>query len=75
MRRRRHLRQQPGLDVLAGAEQVDGCDRRGLDGVLALDEEEPELLPPPALMQPADGTSYAASRGAGLAKPPAPAAV
>ena len=75
MRRRRHLGEQPRLDVLARAQQVDRLRRRGLDGVLALDEEEPELVAPAALVQLADGTSYAVSRGAGLAKPPAPTAV
>jgi hypothetical protein len=53
----RHLREQVRLDVVAGDEQLDGLDRRRrrrVDEVLALDEEEPELVAPAALVQLAD---------------------
>ena len=51
MRRRRDLGQQLRLDVLAGAQQVDRLGRRSLDRVLALDEEEAELVAPALLVQ------------------------
>ena len=70
---RRHLRQQTRVDVLTGDEQVDGIRGCRRDRVLALDEEQPELVAPPPLMQPADGASDALPRGAGPAKPPAAA--
>jgi len=57
MAERRDLRQQGGLDVVARDEHVDSVEpagERGIDEVLALDEEEPELVPPAALVQLAD---------------------
>ena len=57
MSERRHLGEQPRLDVVARDEQLDRLDpcRRGrIDEVLSLDEEEPELVAPAALVQLAD---------------------
>ncbi len=54
MRRRRHLGEQARLDVLARPQQVDRLGRRGRDRVLALDEEEAELVAPATLVQLAD---------------------
>jgi hypothetical protein len=57
MAERRDLRQQGGLDVLPRDEHVDSVEpagERGIDEVLALDEEEPELVSPAALVQLAD---------------------
>ena len=51
MRRRRDLGEQLRLDVLACAEEVDRLGGRRLDGVLALDEEEAELVAPPLVVQ------------------------
>ena len=50
----RDLREQLRVDVLAGAQQVDRLGGRRLDRVLALDEEEPELLAPAPVVQLAD---------------------
>jgi hypothetical protein len=57
MRERRYLREQVRLDVVAGEQQLDRLDpycRRGADEIFALDEEEPELVAPAALVQLAD---------------------
>jgi hypothetical protein len=57
MSKRRHLREQLRLDVVAGDEQLDGLyayRRRRVDEILTLDEEEPELVAPAALVQLAD---------------------
>jgi hypothetical protein len=57
MAERRDLRQQGGLDVVARDEHVDSVEPAGercIDEVLALDEEEPELVSPAALVQLAD---------------------
>ena len=51
MRRRRHLGEESRLDVDPGAEQVDRLGGGRVDGVLALDEEEPELLAPATVVQ------------------------
>ncbi|MFL5962210.1 MAG: hypothetical protein ACJ757_04890 [Gaiellaceae bacterium] len=71
MRRRGHFREQLRLDVLAGAQQFDRRRRRGVDRVLALDEEEPELVAPVLVVQPAERTSDAVLRLAGFAYPTA----
>jgi hypothetical protein len=57
MSKRGHLRKQVGLHVVAGEEQLDRLDpysRRRVDEILTLDEEEPELVAPAALVQLAD---------------------
>jgi hypothetical protein len=54
VRGRRHLGEQRRLDVLAGDEQLDRLGRRGVDEILALTGEEPELVPPAPLVQLAD---------------------
>jgi hypothetical protein len=71
VRRGRNLGEQPRLDVLSGAQQVDGRSGRSRDSVLALDEEEAELVAPRPVMEPADRTSDAVPRAAGRAKSPA----
>ena len=43
-----------GLDVLARDQQFDRLGRRGRDEVLALADEQPELVAPPPLVQLAD---------------------
>ena len=57
MSERRHLSQQRRLDVLAGDEQlvrlIAGRER-GVDEILALGDEQPELVAPAALVQLAD---------------------
>jgi hypothetical protein len=53
----RDLREQVGLDVLAGDEQLYRLDRLGagrFDEVLPLRDEEAELVPPAAVVQLAD---------------------
>ena len=54
MRGRRDLGEQPRLDVLARDEQLDRLGRRRLDEILALADEEPELVAPAPLVQLAD---------------------
>ena len=54
MRGARDVGEQLRLDVLAGAQQVDRLGGRGLDRVLALDEEEAELVAPAPVVQLAD---------------------
>jgi hypothetical protein len=54
MSKRRHLRQQRRLDVVTGDEQLDGLDPNGrgrVDEILALRNEQPELVAPPPLLQ------------------------
>jgi hypothetical protein len=54
---RRHLGQQRRLDVLAGDQDIDRLEAAGVGGVdevLTLDEEEPELVAPASLVQLAD---------------------
>ena len=64
MRGRRHLAEQPRLDIDTGDEHVHRVGGRGGDGVLPLDEEQAELLAPAALVQPAEPTGDAAARRA-----------
>jgi len=54
MRERRDLREQRRLDRLPGDEQVDRLDRRRLDEILALDDEEAELGAPAPVSELAD---------------------
>jgi hypothetical protein len=55
MRERRDLREQRGLDVLARDQELDRLEIRSrLDEVLALDREQPELLPPAPVVELAD---------------------
>jgi hypothetical protein len=54
MRERRDLREQRRLDRLPGDEQVDRLDRRRLDEILALDDEEAELVTPAPFPELAD---------------------
>ncbi len=54
---RRHLREQLGRDVLSRDEQVDRLDARGerrLDQILALSDEQPELVAPAPVPELAD---------------------
>ena len=51
MRRRRDLREEPRVDVRSGAQQLDRLGGRRVDGVLALDEEETELVTPAPVVQ------------------------
>jgi hypothetical protein len=55
--KRRHVGQQRRLDGLARDEQFDGgppCGASCLDQILALGDEQAELVAPPALVQLAD---------------------
>ena len=57
MRERRDFREERRLDVLACDQKFDGLDARRLssgDQVLTLRDEEPELVPPAAVLQLAD---------------------
>jgi hypothetical protein len=57
MSERRDLGEQRRLDVLTGNQTLDLLEaviERGDDEVLALDEEEPELVAPASLVQLAD---------------------
>jgi hypothetical protein len=57
MAERRYLREQLRLNVLACAENVRGLEagiEPGLDEVLALDREQPELVAPAPVVQLAD---------------------
>ncbi|HEU5243687.1 MAG TPA: hypothetical protein VFU33_04735 [Gaiellaceae bacterium] len=57
MRERRHPGQQLGLDVLPRNEHVGGIEPRGqpgLEQVLALDREQPELVSPAPVVELAD---------------------
>jgi hypothetical protein len=57
MAERRDVREKRRLDVLAGDEHVDrfeSCVARGVDEILTLGDEEPELVAPPPLVQLAD---------------------
>jgi hypothetical protein len=54
MSERRHVGEQCRLDVLAGQEHLDRLEAgvmRGSDEILPLGDEEPQLVPPAALMQ------------------------
>jgi hypothetical protein len=54
MAERRHLGEQRRLDVVAGDEHVDRLEAgvaRGVDEVLTLRREQPELVAPAALVQ------------------------
>jgi hypothetical protein len=53
----RHFRQQARLDVLPRDEElgrIQSCVHAGLDEILALRDEEPELVAPAAVVQLAD---------------------
>ena len=57
MRERRDLREQLGLDGLAGDEQLDRLEagiRRCVDEVFSLGDEQPELVTPAPVMELAD---------------------
>jgi len=57
MRERRHLREQLGRHVLAGDEHVRRLDpggEAGLEQILPLDREQPELVPPAPVVELAD---------------------
>jgi len=55
VRERRHVGEQPRLDILPGDEQVDRREpTRRIDEILPLDDEEAELLPPPPVAELAD---------------------
>ena len=47
----RDVREELRLDVVTGSQQVDRLGGRSLDRVLALDEEEAELVAPAPLVQ------------------------
>jgi hypothetical protein len=53
MRERRHLGEQRRLDVLARDEHVDRLDVLG-EQILALDDEQPELVAPAPIVELAD---------------------
>jgi hypothetical protein len=53
----RDFREERRLDVLARDEQLDGldaCSLSGGDQILTLSDEEPEFVPPAAVLQLAD---------------------
>jgi hypothetical protein len=57
MAERRDLGQELRLDVVARHEELDRIDARGqpcIDEILTLDCEQPELVPPAAVVQLAD---------------------
>jgi hypothetical protein len=57
MPERRHLRQQLRSDVVPGDEDVGGLEPRGepgIDRVLSLDREQPELVTPVPVVELAD---------------------
>jgi hypothetical protein len=57
VRERRYLREQLGGDVLSGGENVRGLEpggEAGLEQILALDREQPELVPPAPVVELAD---------------------
>jgi hypothetical protein len=57
MRERRHLGEQLGRHVLARDERVGGLEpggEPGLEEVLPLDDEQPELVPPAPVAELAD---------------------
>jgi hypothetical protein len=54
MRERGDFGQQRRLDRLPGDEQVDRLDAGGVDEVLSLDREQPELVSPAPLAELAD---------------------
>ena len=57
MGERRHFSEQCRLDVLARDQQfdrLDACSLSSDDQILTLRDEEPELLPPAAVLQLAD---------------------
>jgi hypothetical protein len=57
VRERRHLREQCLLDVLSRDQQfdrLDACSLSSGDQILTLSDEEPELVPPAAVLQLAD---------------------
>jgi hypothetical protein len=59
------------IDVLVGAQEVDGLSRRRVNRVLALDEEETELVAPAPVLQPAKRAGDALRRPARLPQPAA----
>jgi len=57
VRERRHLREQLRLDVLPRDQQLDRLDagrEPGVDEILSLDGEQPELVPPAPVVKLAD---------------------
>ena len=57
MRERRYLREQLGGNVLSGDENVDRLEpggEPGLEQILPLDREQPELVPPAPVVELAD---------------------
>jgi hypothetical protein len=54
MRERRDLREQRRLDVLARDEKLYGLDPRGVDEILALNDEKPKLVAPAPVVELAD---------------------
>jgi len=57
VRERRHLREQLGGDVRSGYENVRRLEPRGeagLEQILPLDREQPELVPPAPVVELAD---------------------
>jgi hypothetical protein len=54
VRERRHLREERGLDVLAGDEQVDGLGHGRRDEILTFRDEQPELVAPAPVVELAD---------------------
>jgi hypothetical protein len=54
VRKRRHLRQELRRDVVARHEQIDGIGPGGDDEILALGDEQLELVPPAPVVELAD---------------------
>jgi hypothetical protein len=54
MSERRDLRHERRLDVLACDEQVDRLDAGGVDEILTLRDEQPELVAPAPVVELAD---------------------
>jgi hypothetical protein len=71
VRERRHLGEQLWRHVLAGDDQVDRLGAGCGEEIFTFRDEQPKLVAPAPVSEPADATSNAATRRAGLAKPPA----
>ena len=63
MRERRDLGEKLGRDALARDEQLDRLCGRGGDEILALDDEQAELVAPAPVLQPAESTSDTGAGG------------
>jgi hypothetical protein len=73
MRERRDLGEQFRRNVLTGDQEIDRVGTGRNDEILTFRDEQPKLVSPAPVSEPADATSYAATGGARLANPPASA--